>query len=591
VTPPAGNPSIPADQGKYRGSTSLTFNWTQGTASDWESGIAGYYLQVARDTGFTDLICNKNVGNVLSYTAAGCLQGSTYYARVRAKNAVGLYGSYSGISDGITVDTTIPEGTPSIPADEGPVANSYTLTFNWTQGTALDSESEIAGYWLQVSTDPDFTALFYNGYVGNVFSKPVSGTTKGVTYYARVRARNGAGLYGSYSGASDGIIVQAQDTTPPKGSPSVPLDAGTYTNSTSLTFNWTKGTAADVETGIAGYYLQVSTIPTFATLVFNGDVGNVLTKTIVNALKGNTYYARVRAKNGEGLYGVYSGVSDGIKVDTTAPVGVASTPLDSGVISVSTTIAFNWTQGTASDPESGISGYWLQVATDTSFANLVFNQLAGNVLTQSIAGCTDGLTYYARVRAVNGAGSYGSYSARSDGIKIQIAGPGNVPYIVYSDSAWSHGFAFDGPNGQTTTSISIDAANATSPAQGTTCTKFTYDKTKEGYIWVFNVYNGLWGPGISLTGNTKLTFKVRSAVAGVKIYFRMGLDYSADTTVKDLPGIPVTLSTAWTTYTIDLTGNNLSSINCFWNFTIGGLDNPSIPNPVIFYIDDVKYTN
>jgi len=110
-------------------------------------------------------------------------------------------------------DTTPPSGTPSTPADEGAYSYDFTITFNWTQGTATDPESGIAGYYLQVGTTPGGNDKF-DGDVGNVLTKDIGGCETGETYYARVRARNGAGLYGgAYSGNSDGITSAYPDLT------------------------------------------------------------------------------------------------------------------------------------------------------------------------------------------------------------------------------------------------------------------------------------------------------------------------------------------------------------------------------------------
>ncbi len=220
--------------------------------------------------------------------------------------------SYDELSP--TTDTTAPIGTPSVPTDAGTTSTSTTVAFNWTIGTAADPESSITGYSLQVSTSTAFSTFIFNGDVGNVLTKSITGCTNGQTYYARVRAKNNVGLYSSYSSASDGILIQLPDTTAPIGTPSTPTDQGTTSTSSSLIFNWTQGTAADAESGIAGYYLQVASDTGFANLIHNADIGNVLTYTLTGGINGSTYYARVRAKNGVGLYSNFSGASDGITI-------------------------------------------------------------------------------------------------------------------------------------------------------------------------------------------------------------------------------------------------------------------------------------
>jgi len=109
-------------------------------------------------------------------------------------------------------DTTPPAGAPSTPTDEGVYSYDKTITFDWTQGTANDPESGIAGYYLQVGTTPGGNDKF-DADVGNVLTKDIEGCETGKTYYARVKARNGAGLYGGYSGSSDGITIAYPDFT------------------------------------------------------------------------------------------------------------------------------------------------------------------------------------------------------------------------------------------------------------------------------------------------------------------------------------------------------------------------------------------
>ncbi|MBU1599419.1 hypothetical protein KKG61_04855, partial [bacterium] len=237
------------------------------------------------------------------------------------------------------------------------------------------------------------------------------GTSSGL-YYILVTG------WKKYYSPSNSYLLQAifsygkKDNTPPFGSVTTPIDRGDY-GGQAITFFWTEGGLNDPESGIAGYWLDVGTTPGGSNR-FSGDVGDVLSKTIFDCGNGKTYYARVRARNGAGLYGSWSAVSDGITIDATSPFGVPSIPIDSEDYSTSTTISFNWTKGGLNDPESGIAGYWLDVGTTPGGINR-FSGDVGDVLSKAIFECEDGKTYYARVRARNGAGLYGSWSAVSDG--------------------------------------------------------------------------------------------------------------------------------------------------------------------------------
>jgi M6 family metalloprotease-like protein len=106
-------------------------------------------------------------------------------------------------------------------------------------------------------------------------------------------------------------------------------------------------------------------------------------------------------------------------VDPTGPTGAPSTPTDEGVSKAGDSLVFNWTQGSAADPESGIVAYQLQVGT-TPGGNDKYDGLVGNVLTWTVTDAADGATYYARVRAINGVGTPTAWSGNSDGIIVNL---------------------------------------------------------------------------------------------------------------------------------------------------------------------------
>jgi parallel beta-helix repeat protein len=228
LTAPTGKPSTPTDEGIYTSTTTITFYWGRGTADDPESGIVGYWLEIKEvgDSGYV-VKFSSDVGTATSYNITDCLHGKTYSARVKAKNGYTespLYSEYSDWSDGITVDTTSPTGMPSPPTDRGDWGGA-TLTFKWIQDTANDPESGIAGYWLQVAVSSWLvvnSSQFENLQkhldtdVGNVLSYDVPGCENGKMYFARVKARNGAGVYTDWSGISDGITVDTQPPTIPE---------------------------------------------------------------------------------------------------------------------------------------------------------------------------------------------------------------------------------------------------------------------------------------------------------------------------------------------------------------------------------------
>ena len=118
-----------------------------------------------------------------------------------------------------------------------------------------------------------------------------------------------------------GQVLQATITvTPPIATPAAPTDAGAYTTSTSLTFNWQAVT--DPYYSIAGYNCQIGTTPG-GTDVYNAYVGNVLGKTVTGS-KGKSYYCRVQAVDSASWTSPWSSSSDGIAVVEHAGLSISA---------------------------------------------------------------------------------------------------------------------------------------------------------------------------------------------------------------------------------------------------------------------------
>ncbi|MBI4370563.1 MAG: hypothetical protein HY547_10090, partial [Elusimicrobia bacterium] len=289
ITAPSGAPGTPTDDGVWVGTTSLMFYWSAGNAADSESGIAGYYLRVFTSTkGF---IFQSNVGNVTTYTVTGASSGQTYYASVQAINGTGFYSSYSSTSDGITVELTAPTGSLSTPTASASFINSSTtISFSWTQGSSTDAESGLSGYYLQIGTASGSTSI-YDGYLGNILSTTVAaGLTEGSTYYARVRAKNGAGLYGDYTGYSDGVTVDLTVPSAPSSMTSTSHPStGTAYPSTTATFIISTAGVVDAS-GISGFYWSVAASSASAPTVSSGTYASSPTVTVSNLQSDGIWY-------------------------------------------------------------------------------------------------------------------------------------------------------------------------------------------------------------------------------------------------------------------------------------------------------------
>ena len=120
-------------------------------------------------------------------------------------------------------------------------------------------------------------------------------------------------------------------------------------------------------------------------------------------------------------------------VDNTPP-GVPGTPDDHGDFSTTGTVTWTWSPAVEDDM---VSLYNIQIGTYPD-GNDVLDGFT-EVCSRELSGLTDGLVYYARVRAENRAGQWGDWSASSDGIRVDTQAPQTTAY-VYFDGGMLNGY-------------------------------------------------------------------------------------------------------------------------------------------------------
>lgn len=109
----------------------------------------------------------------------------------------------------------------------------------------------------------------------------------------------------------------------------------------------------------------------------------------------------------------------GDAVDTTAPTGLPTSPVDEGELTTSPNLTFTWGRGTVQDLDSPITAYQLQVGTSRGAFDL-YDGLVFGPLAASLPVGRDGFSHFARVRAMNAAGLYSGWSDSSDGIVMDL---------------------------------------------------------------------------------------------------------------------------------------------------------------------------
>jgi hypothetical protein len=177
------------------GESQITFNWN---ASTDNVGVTGYDLQVATDAGFTSIVSTHNLGAVLTYTKTGLNPSTTYYARVRAHDAVPNNSAYSSSTNATTTaDATAPT-VPTMSAATG--ITDTEITWNWTAAT---DNVAVTGYDLQVAEDAGFSVNLSTHNLGAVLTYTSTGLDPSTQYFARVRAHDAIPNNSAYSTETD----------------------------------------------------------------------------------------------------------------------------------------------------------------------------------------------------------------------------------------------------------------------------------------------------------------------------------------------------------------------------------------------------
>src|SRR3990167_1744696 len=324
-------PSAPTSLAAVGGVEEVVFTWDANTESD----LAGYIFYGATSTDPTDSVAFITAGTE-TYTWTGRTEGTIYFGRLKARDAVYNYSAYSdNASDtamynwSITLTssanpTITMQGIGIITIDWGDsttsnhtligsdVAVSHTYTYNLVRNVIIYNATRITKFLTTSNCNWSFTMeslprrlTYYYNYGSNTTSGSISSLPTGLTYYYNYGSNTTSG---SISSLPTGLITYLNyglNTTSGSIS-SLPTGLITYLNSGS---NTTSGSISSLPDGLTYYYNSglnttsglISALPAGLTYYYNTGSNTVADYTAGRTWANNQQYFLSLPTVGNGL--------------------------------------------------------------------------------------------------------------------------------------------------------------------------------------------------------------------------------------------------------------------------------------------------
>ena len=283
ATPTATTPSAPTGLVASAGNGQVVLSWTVPT-SDGGSPITGY--NVYRSTSPNGEGSTPVATAVSStYTDTGLTNGTKYYYKVAAVNAVGTSQQSGEASATPQAAATVPSAPQNLTATGG----NQAVQLSWS-APASNGGATVTSYNVYRSTTAggEGSAPVATGVTGTSYTD--NPLTNGTTYYYTVAAVNAVGT---------GPQSTEANATPKAGAPTAPLGLTASAGNGSVSLSWSTP-ASNGGSAITGYNIYRGTSPggETTTPVGTGVTGTSFTDT--GLTNGTTYYYTVAAVNSAG---------------------------------------------------------------------------------------------------------------------------------------------------------------------------------------------------------------------------------------------------------------------------------------------------
>jgi len=228
-----------------------------------------------------------------------------------------------------------------------------------------------------------------------------TGTSSDTPHTVNVVKGGLTGLAATNIDSNQLVTVTVTDNVPPSGYAMSALPA--FSQGTVRSVSWTAGT--DIGVGGMEYYCEIATDAAFTSVIYGSGWTSSFSYTFIGLADGTTYYYHVRARDAvDNLGGWSAGVSSTQDSSPPSiPVVVGEPAYTQGL-----TNAFSW--GTSTDGGIGSVEYRIQYTDDPTFNTVLGTGAWSTSTSATVAGLTDGTTYYYRVKAQDGFSQESSWS-------------------------------------------------------------------------------------------------------------------------------------------------------------------------------------
>ena len=368
-------PTVPNPVSPERGADSATPDLLVDPSSDPEGDAITYDFQVFSDETLETQVSGGSADDVTWTVADELAEGSWYWWRARATDALGASSDWSDtLSFKVNTANTLPDGPKIIAPRPNERVEVVPVVVIWEQ--AADAQSDPLLYELELATDEAFSDLVTAAMDIPMGDEPMVSYTlppdlqEDATYWVRVRASDfeGAGPWASLP-----FVVNAQNT--PAEAPTL---ISPIANETVVAGDVPLVVSGGADPDGQGITYTVKVFDDAATTITEFETEDVppegaQTTIIWEGATAGTYYWTAAAKDSGGLTGAYAEVEQFEVLDrpNTAPTApVAVSPINDQDVDVA---GFDLVIENATDPESDELSYSFAIYADEELTTMVWS--------------------------------------------------------------------------------------------------------------------------------------------------------------------------------------------------------------------------